>query len=86
MSDDVLITVGIVISVIIIFELIVATILFIKYTKKRYGWFDFKCCCCKNSLVSIVFDTFRYAIIMLIIMFRSTHVIVVVKISFINIK
>jgi hypothetical protein len=86
MSDDVLIIVGIVISVIIIFELIVATILFIKYTKKRYGWFDFKCCCCKNSLVSIVFDIFRYAIIMLIIMFRSTHVIVVVKISFINIK
>jgi hypothetical protein len=61
MTDDVLIIVGIVISVIVIFELIVATILFIKYTKKRYGWFDYKCCCCrcKNSLVSIVFDAFR---------------------------
>ena len=54
MTDDVLVIVAVVISVIIFFELIVAIFLCIKFTKKRYGWFNWKCNkCCKTNVSKI---------------------------------
>ena len=50
MTEDVLIIVGIVIGVIIFFELVVATVLCVKYTKKRYGWFNCNCCTCEYDV------------------------------------
>jgi hypothetical protein len=48
MTEDVLVIVAVIISVVIFFELILAIVLCVKCTRKRYGWFE--CCKCDVSI------------------------------------